>query len=290
MLQAVKSLGKSFVPIDTILCNYERLPESAKVEPDKEKVGIGEEITIKLTDIFDCDNRQPQGWWRVLVKVDKGEITNADEEYGEYSVFKVDGGAIDVKYQAPEMCPGEDKTEMIRVYNTCNMKEDTRGMPDSEIVNGKFELLCDMELEFTYWQVADVQGMHDEQGYTGRIPFSVDYSADPPTLEGEGEIKISGSGGGGDCQWIYQGVISVTLSGHMENEGSGEPRLYITEEMVSKWHTLKGNIEGCMGGQLFPITLSPYEHDFPIEDEHTIEWDFDMLMVKGEASRTLHVP
>lgn len=290
MLRAVQALGESFIPIDGILCNYEHLPESAAVDLEKEKVGVGEEITIQLTDMFDCCGRQPQRWWRVFVKVDKGEITNANEEFGEYSVFRVEGGAIDVEYQAPEACPGEDKTETIWVHNTCDMMEDSIGAPENEIAKKEFEILCDMELEFNYWQVADVEGMHDEQGYTGRVPFSVNFDTDPPTLEGEGDIAISGSGGAGDCQWSHQGVIDVTISGQMEYEGAGEPRLYITEEMVSKWHTIEGNIEGCMGGQLFPITLSPYEHDFPLEDEHSIEWDFDMLMVKGEASRTLHVP
>jgi hypothetical protein len=290
MLQAVRSLGETFKPIDGILCNYEHLPESAAVDPEKEKVGVGENITIQLTDIFDCCGRQPQRWWRVFVKVDKGEITNADEVFGEYSIFRVRDGTIDVKYQAPEVCPSEDKTETIWVHNTCDMMEDSIGAPQNEIANGKFEILCDMELEFNYWQVADVEGMHDELGYRGRVPFSINYDADPPSLEGEGSIAISGSGGAGDCQWTHQGVLDVTISGYMEYEGSGEPRLYLTEEMVSKWHTIEGNIEGCVGGQLFPITLSPFEHDLPLEDEYTIEWDFNMLMVKGEASRTLHVP
>lgn len=290
MLQAVKSLGESFVPIDGILCDYERLPESAEVNPEKEKVGVGEEITIHLANIFDCSGRQSKPWWRVLVKVDKGEIKDADEEYGGYSVYEVKGGAIDVKYQAPEMCPGEDKTETIWVYNTCNMKKDTRGMPDSEIAKGTFELLCDMELEYDYWQVANFEGMHDESGYTGRVPFSVNYDNDPPTLEGDGEIEISGSGGAGDCQWIHQGVISVTISGHMEYDGSGEPTLHIIDDTVFKSHTLEGNIGGCGGGQLFPITLPSIDLEFPLEDGHKIEWDVNMLGVTGQSSVTLHVP
>jgi hypothetical protein len=289
MLQAVKSLGESFVPIDEILCNYERLPESAKAEPEKEKVGVGEEITIALTDIFDCNSRQPQSWWRVFVKVDKGEIKNG-EKVDDYSVFRVKGGTIDVEYKAPEACPGEDKAETIWVYNSCNLMEDQRGVPDTEITKEKFEILCDMELEFNYWQVADIEGVHDEQGYTGRIPFSINYKDDPPSLEGEGDITILGNGGAGDCQWTHRGVLQVTLTGYLENEGTIEPRLIITEEMVSKWHTIEGNKEGCRGGQLFPITLSPYEHDLPLEDEHKVEWEFDMFMVKGEANRILHIP
>ena len=290
MLQAVKSLGESFIPIDKKLCDYECLPESVEVKPKKEKVGVGEETTIELKNLFDCCSRQPQPWWRVLVKVEKGEITNADDEYEGLSVFKVEGGAINVEYQAPEMCPGGDKTEKLTVYNTCEMNENTRGMPERDIAKIEFEILCDMELEFTYWQVADFEGMHDELGYTGRIPFSVNYDKDPPTLEGEGKIEITGSGGAGDCLWTHQGVIDVTLSGYMEREGSAEPRLYITEELVSQWHTIEGNIEGCMGGQLFPITLTPSELEYPLEDEFTIEWDVDILMVRGEASRILHVP
>lgn len=288
MLQAVRALGESFVPIDGILCDYERLPESAEVDPEKEKVGVGEEITIQLTDIFDCCNRNPRSWWRVFVKVEKGEIKNG-EKVGDYSVFRVKGGAIDVEYQAPEACPGEDKTETIWVNNTCTMMEDTRGTPDIEIAKDKFEILCDMELEYNYWQVANFEGMHDESGYTGRVPFSVNYDDDPPSLEGEGEIEITGSGGAGYCQWIHQGVISVTISGHMEYDGSGEPILHIIDDTVFKWHTITGP-DGCGGGQLFPITLPSIDLEFPLEDGHKIEWDFDMLMVTGESSVTLHVP
>ncbi len=55
--------------------------------------------------------------------------------------------------------------------------------------------------------------------------------------------------------------------------------------------SIEGNIEGCLGGgQLFPITLPSIDLEFPLEDGHTIEWDFDMLMVTGESSVTLHVP
>jgi hypothetical protein len=289
LIQAVKSLGESFVPIDKILCDYERLPESVKVEPDKEKVGVGEEITIKLTEIVDYDKRTASGWWRVLVEVDKGEITNADEEIEGYSIFRVNGGAIDVEYQAPEMCPG-DKSETIKVHNTCVMREGSRCLPEIVIAESKFEILCDMELEYKYWQVANFESVHDESGYTGRVPFSVNYDDKPPSLEGEGEIEITGSGGAGDCQWIHQGVISVTISGHMEYDGSGEPILHIIDDTVFKWHTIEGNIEGCGGGQLFPITLPSIDLEFPLEDGHKIEWDFAMLSVTGESSVTLHVP
>jgi hypothetical protein len=288
LIRAVKSLGESFMPIDKILCDYERLPEKVEAEPDKKKVGVGEEITIALTEIVDYDNKTASSWWRVLVEVEKGEITNAEEEIEGYSIFRVKGGAIDVKYKAPEACPGEEKSETIKVHNTCVMREDPRCLPEIVIAEIKLEILCDMELEFTYWQVANFEGMHDEQGYTGRVPFSVNYDNKPPSLEGEGEIVITGSGGAGDCLWTHQGVIDVTLSGYMERDGSAEPRLYITEELVSQWHTIEGNI--CGGGQLFPITLTPTELEYPLEDEFTIEWDVDMMMVKGKASRILHVP
>jgi len=121
----IQELAKQFLPLEKLIRNYERIPETCQVEVPEDKVRAGQTVTIRLTDFVDSEGRQTQWWQHVLVKANKGKILNGEAAaFSEepYRVFKVGReGVVNVEYQAPSEC--KDVTETLTVCNTCEMKE-----------------------------------------------------------------------------------------------------------------------------------------------------------------------
>ena len=143
----IQELAKQFLPLDKLIRDYERIPETCQVEVPEGKARSGQTVTIRLTDFVDSEGRQTQWWQHVLVKADKGKILNGDAAANSeepYRVFKVGReGVVNVEYQAPSEC--KDVTETLTVCNTCEMKE-SRGTnvvkypPEREIAKKTFDI------------------------------------------------------------------------------------------------------------------------------------------------------
>ena len=234
-IPAIEALGRSFMPLDDIIYNYERVPENCDIQPEKEKVKICEKITINLQNIVDGRGRPSQPWQQLLVKAEKGEILNGIEN-GDYRRFPVGAGTIAVKYQAPDECP-EEKKDTIIVENSCNSCAATivNFPPDREIARKEIEINCGVELEIFGYEVCTMPGiLHNELWTSGRISFFIEGN----TIEkGEPvELQITGSGYAGGCSRSDSGWIEATITGGelLTNEND-EPELHITiDEMTYK--------------------------------------------------------
>ena len=159
-LDAVRTLATTFLPLDELMYNYERIPERASVDPEKNPIMAGKKMTIHVRDIVDNESRSSQPWQRILVKVEKGEILNGTPQDG-YRVFEVGDGTIDLIYKAPEEC--RKQTETITIYNSCNNDPRTvvNFIPEQEIASEKFDILCD-RWEGTVTYTEQVSGMYNE--------------------------------------------------------------------------------------------------------------------------------
>jgi hypothetical protein len=146
-------LGKQFMDIDELIYDYERKPQSCNVtlpEGSNDAVAAGEIATITLTEISDHKKRPTNYWQRVLVKVEKGKILNAEEKWGALYVFRAGKEArVEVRYQAPDDC--SIKTENLTVFNTCMKREGLAGDEKYQIATKTFDVACDRwELEIAY--------------------------------------------------------------------------------------------------------------------------------------------
>ena len=140
--EALETLAASFLPLDELMYDYERIPETASVDPEENQIMAGKKMTIHVRDIVDNESRNSEPWQRILVKVEKGEILNGTPQDG-YRVFEVGDGAIDLIYRAPEDC--ENQTETITIHNSCtnDFRTNVNFIPEREIVSEKFDVLCD---------------------------------------------------------------------------------------------------------------------------------------------------
>ena len=169
---AVKNLAKSFMspPLDDVLHDYERMPESCIIEPETEEVESGEEITITVKDINDSKGRISQSFQRVLAKVEKGEIKNGVKQYDEYSVFEVKNGKVEIQYQAPDEC--KEQTETVIIYNSCNINEEMElALPADKIEEKEFEIVCN-QWEGTIESRFTLDSSGDESLITALMPKS----------------------------------------------------------------------------------------------------------------------
>ena len=165
--KAIGQLIKSFVPLNELIYEYEKMPESCLIEPEQEKIPAGEEMTINLNDIFDGKGRLAQPWQFVLVKCVKGNILNGVPQYdGEYYRFPVGGQAkVVIQYKAPDEC--KNQTETIQVYNSCqnDLRAFTTGLiPKTEIAIKKFKIYCPAAIEVQYNQVYWSEKLEKEYG------------------------------------------------------------------------------------------------------------------------------
>ncbi len=122
----------------------------------------------------------------------------------------------------------------------------------------------------------------------GPIEVSIDASADPPTLEGEGSLTVSGSGNLGGCPAQNSGSDLVTISGTISaGEGQDPPVLHL-----SIVHTMQLQIQACGGGggMPVPLTLEAGEIDLPFRDGEVASWPMTQPSVTALTTYTLEVP
>jgi len=138
-LDEISNLAQKFKLLDNIIHDYERMPESCEVEPEKDPVESDEEMAIEIKKILDHKQRSPQPWQRLFVKVEKGKILNGKTK-GDYKIFEVGDGTVTLQYKAPDECK-EDR-ETISISNSCNKEKHDLGTPEREIQKTNFEIIC----------------------------------------------------------------------------------------------------------------------------------------------------
>lgn len=122
----------------------------------------------------------------------------------------------------------------------------------------------------------------------GPVEVTINLSQDPPTLEGEGSLTVSGSGQIGECPAQDSGSDEVTISGTVSaGEGQDPPMLHL-----SIVHTMQLQIQACGGGggMPMPVTLEPGETDLPFRDGEVRSWTLTQPTVTSITSYTLEVP
>jgi len=138
-MQNNQNLAKTFQPLDKLIYDYERIPETLDIELEKDPILAGDEMTITLKNIKDANSKPSQPWQRILVKVEKGRILNGITLM-EYKVFEVGSGNIQLQYQAPEACRHDN--EKITIMNSCVIDPKINPIPEQEIVTKKFDIFC----------------------------------------------------------------------------------------------------------------------------------------------------
>jgi hypothetical protein len=290
----MNQLSQDFAPLDVLLHDYERLPESVEVNPEQDPIGNNEEMTIQLTNFQDSNGRRPHEWWRVFVEVDQGRILNG-MSYEPYKVFDVGDGNVELEYRSPTNCPCDDKTETIHIYNTCH-KADIyygMGMVEQEIATETFEIVCDkFELEFAQALHQSVPGaLQQDIFYEGTVKVKIDFQGDPPQLKGEGNLKISGSGVVGDCHLTHGGGGTITITGTLEEREDQPPLLKIQAQINIDNHGVTSpDCEDAGGGLIMPVSLPEYEFELSYLDGEGYEWEYTQPTVSGTSSWTLHLP
>lgn len=165
---AVKELARSrFSPVDDLIWDYERIPWNSDVEPEKEEIGCGEQMSIKLENIRDDKGRAPQPWQRIVVKVEKGELLNGTKCSLEEKLyaFEAEGGTLDLTYRAPDEAEDEEE-ETITVYNSCDwgqewMRPLQSTNPKKKIGEGHFKIVCN-QWEGTIAETWEMKAGEDE--------------------------------------------------------------------------------------------------------------------------------
>ena len=64
----MKALAEQFLPLDDLIHDYERMPESTAVIPEDDEIEAGRSMTVDLTDIRDSKGRISQPWPKYLAK------------------------------------------------------------------------------------------------------------------------------------------------------------------------------------------------------------------------------
>ena len=112
-------------------------------------VKVGQTTEVKVSG-FLGQTGPSRDFNRIIVKADRGEIMNGVESSSDPKarVFKVGRGVVSVEYKAPESC--EEKTDTIRVYNSCDIAKAaqiplTKTAIRDEIAAKEVEIECEWE-------------------------------------------------------------------------------------------------------------------------------------------------
>lgn len=106
---------------EKLLWDFEKIPVSCSIDPEKNTVVIGEEIEMKIKDFKDYKGRKSREFNRILVQSLEGEILNGEPSkyHPDCKVFDLSQGTIKVKYKAP--LESEIKEDKIQVFNSCDI-------------------------------------------------------------------------------------------------------------------------------------------------------------------------
>jgi len=203
------------MPLDDIIYDYERIPETAKVVPEAPRIEAGTEATFSITEIKDQKGRQSAPFERLLVTVDKGRVVNGFEingfEKGPYKVFEVGpAGVVQIRYRAPDQC--RDQTANLQVFNSCNINDGLNcTLPGKSLTTAEIHIHCtpkwqwrgtlslDRKLEYhcgRTWKEGDegreIQA-RDLNSAAGAISLVTDEGVDPPDVLTESDLKMGGT-------------------------------------------------------------------------------------------------
>lgn len=127
---AVKELSSTISPsIDKLIYDYERTPMNCNVKMDYDEVPEEKTIPITLTNLTDEKGRHSRPWQRIVVSLEKGEITNAVKSWEDGKKWVVLVGGKDevvLKYKAPDVEQKEKET--ITIFNSCDWGQES-GIP-----------------------------------------------------------------------------------------------------------------------------------------------------------------
>jgi len=278
----VEELSKSlFLPLDQLIRDHERTPESARVEVPNDTAQAGETTEIKVSELRNEEGQPTQDWQRIVVKVEKGTILNAEAQHEGYYVFKVGTDpAVTVQYRAPDACKPD--TETLTVFNTCEMRNKVEKRKKKEIKKKEFDIVCDQwDVTITYSE--DVGGTYqetEEHKKTVQRNYSATFKARVKFVEGDGrtatyesedaEVQIQDNYNhhsvldNGECAW--RGGFNGSKSGRVPVEVKFRLNTHNHTYHVGlgKWsgdgitYTLGGNIfgslEGCSGAWQKEVT------------------------------------
>ena len=104
-----------------IIRQFEKRPVDCTINPEKNEVGIGQSIEIRISDLKDQSGRNSREFNRIVVHALNGTISNGEEcDIGpDYKVFIVGNGTVTLHYDAPGDC--ETAKDKITVYNACEV-------------------------------------------------------------------------------------------------------------------------------------------------------------------------
>jgi hypothetical protein len=206
----INLVNTRFMPLDDIIYDYERIPDTAKVVPETPSIEAGTEATFSITEIKDQQGRQSAPFERLLVTVDKGRVVNGFDKDPE-RVFEVGpAGVVQIRYRAPDQC--RDQTANLQIFNSCNINDGLNStLPEKPLTTAEIHIHCtpkwqwrgslslDRKVEYHCghtWKEGregrEIQA-RDLNSATGAISLVTDEGDDPPGVLDESNMKMEGT-------------------------------------------------------------------------------------------------
>jgi len=283
-VQPIHDMAKQFMPLSKTLSDYERVPESCSVDPEKDPVEPDETIAVNISGIKDSEGRTSADFQWILVDAKKGEIVNGDEWNG-YKGFQVGGGAVNVEYKAPKGCKKEEET--VFVYNSCWQKPEHPGLPENKIGDTTFSIepkVIEAFIEFDH-EVGFIKYAPDgvkirvTENIKGMVPITIHLKDKPPSIKGKGTVASKDYGSRGGCTISGSNKVTVAIAGVVKETKNKEIQLLINYGGKAPPHELRT----VCGDKTFSV-LNP---NMAIGNDGEFIGDFTFLLEDGFR---IHIP
>ena len=276
---AILSQIQATPPLHEIAWDYERMPETIEMEPEKECVEYDEEVRINMKSSKDRKGRNAQPFYRsgcdnrFVFTTEHGKILLSDENKIGEKEWAASADYNYYMYQAPSADECRDcKEDTITVYNSCDVLD-----PDV----------------YPYSQTRK-----NEKIYEITIDIGCDWEG---TIESTGKIAEKGVGKGGESLLaiaLVEGEAQSEVTWKLDvvfklDRGNDRAKIYElksanfsfldTTEGETRWETPEGKVRGG-GSWLAKVenrNLSPSECD--------LELIFDLKKKTYKIEGVLHV-
>jgi hypothetical protein len=313
---AILSRIRATAPLHEIAWDYERMPVTIEMEPEKECVEYDEEVRIDMKSSRDSEGRNAQPFYRsgcdnrFVFTTKHGKIVLSDEnKIGD----KEWGSSADYNYytyRAPsaDEC-GDCKEDTITVYNSCDVL-DPDVFPYSQ--THKNEKICEITIDIgcnwegTIASASTMTASGEESLLTAIMPKSSYQGATDWKLDvvfeldrGNDRVRIYKLKSAKfdfldelDGDFVLQGEAGKTqIGGEDRTEASGrnlsrsECDLELIIDLKKKTYKIEGVLDvkniSAKGEEELQIDMPPIQHREKDSSDHTVDYKEEIL-IEGE--------
>ena len=186
-----------------------KMENNIKIEPEQEKIKAGETTNVKVT-IIDCDG--------VALKDMEAKLSCDGGSFDPEKITTNGDGIAESKLTA-DCDPGNYTITLEFEFRPpCSPEKNTAGQTKEIEVDAadEFNLVYNHSMTLSYGGQFELTSTGE-----GKIPCTINWDADPPSIKGEGTVSAKWDGNADECKFVGSSSFKLNFKGKVVYSSDG---------------------------------------------------------------------